>query len=114
MQTQQLGNTLFFFMCLEMEVLQAGPLLTLVAPNLGPLVPLGAPSLGPFGTLGGPYGPLFGWGPWGFSPISPYDNPALSIPVTGGGPIYIQVPPGRTSYVLSKTRRPDRVEKYCN
>ena len=79
MQTQQLGNTLFFFMCLEMEVLQAGPLLTLVAPNLGPLVPLGAPSLGPFGTLGGPYGPLFGWGPWGFSPISPYDNPALLV-----------------------------------
>jgi hypothetical protein len=63
MQTQQLGNTLFFFMCLEMEVLQEGPFVTLVAPNLGPLVPLGVPSLGPFGTLGGPYEPLFGWGP---------------------------------------------------
>jgi len=67
-----------------MEVLQAGPLLTLVAPNLGPLVPLGAPSLGPFGTLGGPYGPLFGWGPWGFSPISPYDNPALGVVIKTG------------------------------
>jgi hypothetical protein len=56
-----------------------GPLVTLVARSLGPLVPLGAPSLGPLVTLGGPYGPLLGWGPWGFSPISPNDNPALIV-----------------------------------
>jgi hypothetical protein len=71
MQTQQLGNTLFFFMCLEMEVLQAGPLVTLVAPSLGPLVPLGAPSLGPLGTLGGPLRASIGVGALGFQPHQP-------------------------------------------